>query len=238
MFNSDLVPHASRTLHQLYQDIEKTAVSAVPSNQVVVGEALELAEIRRAFNDLTANLVAVSLSNQQFTNVLDSLHEMLLVCDNHHSKLLSNQCLNNFCEKQTLNEDDLGSSLAAQLTDNIPAELRYSGSALAGDTRIKWTALALIDSRSDRAGTIYVGQDITAQRSLESHVKLLSQAIDEATVGIVIADIQHPDQPIIYANQAFENMTGYDRQEMLGKNCRVMQGESTKQNIFRQFAMQ
>jgi len=57
----------------------------------------------------------------------------------------------------------------------------------------------------------------------------LHSAIEATNDGIVIADAQKEDQPIIYVNPAFERLTGYGREEVLGRNCRFLQGEDTQQ---------
>lgn len=49
----------------------------------------------------------------------------------------------------------------------------------------------------------------------------------EAGIGIVVTDPQQPDNPITYANRGFARMTGYEQREVLGKNCRFLQGEGT-----------
>lgn len=51
-----------------------------------------------------------------------------------------------------------------------------------------------------------------------------SRAIDYSSQGIVITDPNLPDQPMVDVNKAFEAMTGYDRDELLGRNCRFLQG--------------
>jgi PAS domain S-box-containing protein len=56
---------------------------------------------------------------------------------------------------------------------------------------------------------------------------LKTQAMDEAPVGIVVTDFTQPDNPIIYANAQFEAMTGYSEPEILGRNCRFLQGADT-----------
>jgi PAS domain S-box-containing protein/diguanylate cyclase (GGDEF)-like protein len=53
-------------------------------------------------------------------------------------------------------------------------------------------------------------------------------AIIEATdSGIVYVDATHPDQPIVRVNPAFLAMTGYAEHEVLGRNCRFLQGADT-----------
>jgi two-component system sporulation sensor kinase C len=49
------------------------------------------------------------------------------------------------------------------------------------------------------------------------------------TSGISIADATKPDLPLTYVNPAFEVMTGYSLEEVLGKNCRFLQGDALDQ---------
>jgi PAS domain S-box-containing protein len=50
---------------------------------------------------------------------------------------------------------------------------------------------------------------------------------------IVISDMTLPDSPIIYANQCFLNETGYTREEIIGSNCRFLQGPATDRESVR-----
>ncbi|KXZ49250.1 hypothetical protein GPECTOR_22g842 [Gonium pectorale] len=52
-------------------------------------------------------------------------------------------------------------------------------------------------------------------------------ALDSVREGITIADPSAPDNPIVYTNNAFLAMTGYSREEVLGRNCRFLQGPDT-----------
>ncbi|GCE17312.1 PAS domain S-box protein [Dictyobacter kobayashii] len=64
---------------------------------------------------------------------------------------------------------------------------------------------------------------------LEENVRLMHRAIDSARNGIIITDHQQPDDPIIYVNQAFLNLTGYSKDEIIGRNCRFLQGQDREQ---------
>jgi PAS domain S-box-containing protein len=59
--------------------------------------------------------------------------------------------------------------------------------------------------------------------------ELKDRAIDEAPVGITIADANRRDYPLIYANDAFEELTGYTEEEALGRNCDFLQGEASSE---------
>lgn len=56
---------------------------------------------------------------------------------------------------------------------------------------------------------------------------MLDKVMSTCAEGITLADITAPDQPLIYVNGGFERMSGYSKSEVLGKNCRFLQGEAT-----------
>jgi PAS domain S-box-containing protein len=68
---------------------------------------------------------------------------------------------------------------------------------------------------------------VDRQPSAWSRSQLKERAMDEAPVGITISDYTVPDNPLIYANAAFERITGYDVTAVLGRNCRFLQCEAT-----------
>jgi len=47
--------------------------------------------------------------------------------------------------------------------------------------------------------------------------------------GITLSDPDQPDNPVVYANAAFEMITGYEQDEIIGRNCRFLQGEDRDQ---------
>ncbi|BBO33390.1 PAS domain S-box protein [Lacipirellula parvula] len=69
--------------------------------------------------------------------------------------------------------------------------------------------------------------DITEQREDEQALLLRDFAVRSISQGIVITDPRSHDNPIIYANPGFEAITGYQSTEVLGRNCRFLQGPDT-----------
>jgi PAS domain S-box-containing protein len=59
--------------------------------------------------------------------------------------------------------------------------------------------------------------------------QVLSKILDSCVNGVTLADPDLPDMPIVYANRAFEAMTGYSQEEIIGRNCRFLQGEDREQ---------
>ena len=52
--------------------------------------------------------------------------------------------------------------------------------------------------------------------------------IDRSPIASVISDPRHPDNPIIACNDAFCMLTGYPRDEVVGRNCRFLSGPGTE----------
>lgn len=65
--------------------------------------------------------------------------------------------------------------------------------------------------------------------------QILSQILDGSINGITLVDPDQEDMPIVYANSQFTAMTGYSQEEILGRNCRFLQGKDREQEA--RFAM-
>lgn len=66
----------------------------------------------------------------------------------------------------------------------------------------------------------------TLQRAANENLRL-ARAINSVSNGVVITDPHQADNPIIYINPAFLRMTRYSLNEVLGRNCRFLQGSET-----------
>nr|AML77705.1 putative LOV domain-containing protein [Desmochloris halophila] len=55
----------------------------------------------------------------------------------------------------------------------------------------------------------------------------LTQVLSSLRHTFVVADATLPDCPLVYASEGFYQMSGYSREEVLGHNCRFLQGEAT-----------
>ncbi|WP_026068428.1 EAL domain-containing protein [Halomonas smyrnensis] len=76
-------------------------------------------------------------------------------------------------------------------------------------------------------GVYGVCRDITARKQEEEDRLLLERGIQATPNGVVMADATQPDMPLVYANEAFYRLTGYTPLEVLGRNCRFLQGPDT-----------
>ena len=76
-----------------------------------------------------------------------------------------------------------------------------------------------------------------AEKSLRAALRQNSQlmtAINSATAGILISDPTQHDNPTTFVNPAFTAITGYEPEEILGRNCRLLQGLDTNPETVRE----
>ena len=70
-------------------------------------------------------------------------------------------------------------------------------------------------------GSAVLGQGMTGPAAFRAAVQL-------TRMPMVLADPNLEDCPVVYCNDAFCEMTGYARTEILGRNCRFLQGLSAR----------
>lgn len=56
----------------------------------------------------------------------------------------------------------------------------------------------------------------------------IDTALDAIGEGVVVADPRQPDLPLVFVNDAFCRITGYAREDVIGRNCRFLQGPETE----------
>jgi diguanylate cyclase (GGDEF)-like protein/PAS domain S-box-containing protein len=67
--------------------------------------------------------------------------------------------------------------------------------------------------------------------------RVLERAVESARNGVLITDPNQPDNPIVYANPAFERISGYSAEEVLGRNCRFLQRHDRDQPALEEVRM-
>lgn len=68
-----------------------------------------------------------------------------------------------------------------------------------------------------------------SKQGMADHKELAAFAFQRTRMPMVVSDARQPDYPIVLANDAFLHLTGYSSEEVLGRNCRMLQGERTSQ---------
>lgn len=100
-----------------------------------------------------------------------------------------------------------------------------------GEERYIQETGAVITEGSNPIRLSGTARDVTEQfRAVES-LRLRDRAIQAVSQGILITDPHQRDNPIVFANPAFERITGFTASEVLGKNCRFLQGKDTDRSM-------
>ena len=105
---------------------------------------------------------------------------------------------------------------------------------LASLTQLEAINLKLEERVKQRTTELYnsnqeLEREIAERKQKEERLWVLERAIAASSNGIVITDATQEGLPIVYINPAFESITGYSAQEVIGKNCRFLQGQETNQ---------
>lgn len=113
-------------------------------------------------------------------------------------------------------DDDVASDVWTYVDDiiKLPASKTGLQARVRNLVERRQTASDLVDRETELAETV-------------ADLRLKEKALDQAPVGLSIADAAAVDDPLVYVNDEFVRMTGYNRGEVLGRNCRFLQGEET-----------
>jgi len=65
--------------------------------------------------------------------------------------------------------------------------------------------------------------DFIAEKDTGLIPKVLGNILDSCVNGVTLADPDLKDLPLVYANKAFEAITGYTQEDTIGRNCRFLQ---------------
>ncbi len=95
---------------------------------------------------------------------------------------------------------------------------------------VEWNIAPVRDEHGRVAHFVSVQRDITDRIQQRQDRELLSTALEESADNVLITDV---DGHIVYVNRAFEEHTGYDREEVLGKNPRILNSGAHDAGFYR-----
>jgi len=100
----------------------------------------------------------------------------------------------------------------------------YGHELLLHDTALLWRYLLVLNCSGMTIACYVTEQRLRAAALLRDSLALRDRALEQVQEGVVLADAQ---RHVTFVNAAFEQLTGYARNELLGGNCSVLQGSRT-----------
>ncbi len=101
------------------------------------------------------------------------------------------------------------------------------------------SATPLLDAAGRVRHVIASFGDLTKQRHAESQLRMLEQAMSRMNEAVLITEaspMEPPGPPIVYVNDAFERLTGYAREEVLGVAPGLITGSAADEQVIRNMA--
>lgn len=118
-------------------------------------------------------------------------------------------------------------ALAGEAVDQV--EMFVRNAQVPEGLAISVSARALTRGDGGRFGAVAVFRDITERHRIREAMRVRDRALASVDDGVVITDPSQPDNPVIYCNDAITRITGYPPGEIVGRNCRFLQGTDRDQ---------
>lgn len=121
-----------------------------------------------------------------------------------------------------IHKDDrllVSDSLLKTLKSPYTSYIEYRVMTINGWRWQAWSNNGVLDENDNLVSIVAVGRDITERKIAESERERLEMAVEQAAEIIFITDTEGI---INYANPAFETVTGYTKEEIIGQNPRFL----------------
>ena len=115
------------------------------------------------------------------------------------------------------------------LASNAAVHAIQTLSTPAGPRHWMMVKFPLRQDGDDDAGIGGIAMDLTERLETEEALRLRDRAVEVSVDPVLIVSASDPKMPLIYVNAAFERITGYRREEVIGRNCRLLQGNDRDQ---------
>ena len=191
------------------------------------------AELTQRYADIQTRFQRLFEATNDATFVLDAESLLITACNPAASDLLGySRATILETEPTDLFAPGRPDELAAFFEDVIAAGDAWTDELTcetkAGEERAIEISATTFETSTDTSILLSI-RDITERKAYREELELKTQAIDGAPIGITISDPTQPDNPMVYVNDGFAELTGYPQSEAVGRNCRFLQGPGTRE---------
>ncbi len=218
---------------ELVADAAALVELALDKLRVIAARDAALAASRRTADDLAA-LIATTTTGVLFETDAHTVHVVnARFCDLAGAALRPDQLVGADCR-----------AVARQLADLTvdPAGfLRKTEAIMAAGEAVSGEVFSLVDGRwierdyvrvgahANERGHLWLYRDVTAQRRDQELLRHLERAIEQSPVGVIVTDAKGQ---IVWVNERFSRISGFARDEVIGRNPRFQRSDETDAETF------
>ncbi len=193
-------------------DIDHNSLQIIGTCQDITNSSLSKSQVKH-FN------------NHKFSRLVNDISDAVVVVDGDGVVRYVNQSAENMfgCASEKILGETFGLPVVSGESTDI--SILNRGKTTSAEMRVSETM--------DEDRMVYVVaslRDVSERNRVEESLKLRDRAIAASSNGIVITDATKPENPIIYINPSFERITGYGAAEVIGHDCRFLQGGDRHQS--------
>lgn len=223
------------------EELQSTNEELETSNEELQSTNEELTTVNE---ELQVKSIEITSLNTDLQNMQNSLSHPLIVVDENllltHFNPAAKQLFN-------LENENVGLRLTQLRSDySLPDLVKLIETAhessetitfqITGDRHYLLSVNSYLDNQGQINGAVLLFWENTELIQTYDRLKksliennLQARAMEAAQQGIIIVDALTKKMPILYTNPAFTRMTGYKSEEVIGQNCRLLQGKDTQE---------
>lgn len=124
-----------------------------------------------------------------------------------------------------MQEEELGADMPSEDTKAASQDVEGGGQSFG--TPANGAADIGANEPLESSGRNHWRQSTITKPGLDDRGNVFFAAIEMTRMPMILTDPNQDDNPIVFANKAFLDLTGYEEEEVLGRNCRFLQGANT-----------
>ncbi|PZV16188.1 MAG: hypothetical protein DCF20_08580 [Pseudanabaena sp.] len=165
-----------------------------------------------------------ALNQKKFSQLVSEVSDAFVVVDREGVVRYVNQSAESLfgCKSEDIVGETFGLPVVAGESTDV--DILNRGGTTSAEMRV---SEAIDEDR--RVYVVASLRDVSERKRVEESLKLRERAIAASSNGIVITDATQPNNPMIYVNPSFERITGYSAAEVIGHDCRFLQGGDRNQ---------
>ncbi len=186
-------------------------------------------EYERSFRNILESMELIAITLDKKGRIIFCNHSFIHLSGYSTTEIINSDWFNFFVDKDE-RAARRNNFLQAFQTNIIEHHGEGEVTIKDGSKRLlEWNSTFSYDSLKSPISITFIGTDITEKKYTENELRKASQAIEQSPNTVLITDTSGN---IVYTNPKFTEVTGYKKEEVLGKNPKILQSGETLKNDY------